>query len=269
MILLVVFAIGLGWFPTCGMFTLGATLRHRSSTSSLDFLSPPRPAADDGRHRAHRPVLDPHALVGHRDPAARTTSRRPGPRASRVATSCAPTPCRTPCCRRSRSSRSTSASSSPARSRSRSCSTGRVSGRSPSEAARGPRLPGPPGDLPAPGRLGRRRQPRRRPRLRPARPAGPGVTRPTRQPARPSRRSGCERLRLRLRSARSSAPLRAPAGRRDRGRRPRLLHGPGDRPAALRRAAPDRHDGHRAAARAAVSRATCWAPTSSAGTSST
>ena len=65
--LIVIFASGLGWFPTSGMLTVGATY-----PSFVDRL------IDFGRHlalppgdrvaRADRRLLDPDALVDHRDP---------------------------------------------------------------------------------------------------------------------------------------------------------------------------------------------------------
>ena len=80
MLMLIIFATGLGWFPTSGCSRSGRSTTT-SATSSLDFARHLVLPLIDGRARAHRPVLDPHALVGHRDRSARTTSRPPAPRA--------------------------------------------------------------------------------------------------------------------------------------------------------------------------------------------
>ena len=66
MILLVIFGVGLGWFPVSGMFTLGAQY-DVAVGQAVRLRLAPHPAAGHGRPRPHRPVLDPHALVGHRD----------------------------------------------------------------------------------------------------------------------------------------------------------------------------------------------------------
>ena len=129
MVLLLIFATTLGWFPTFGMLTVGGDRTTASSTASLDFGGAPRAAARDGRPRARRPVRDRHALVDRRD--AVRGLHHDGPRrwASGRAGSCAATRSRTRSCRRCPSSRSTWATSSPGRSRSRSSSTGPASGR--------------------------------------------------------------------------------------------------------------------------------------------
>ena len=97
MILLIVFATALGWFPTSGMFTLGETYSSFAD-QLLDFLHHLVAAARGGQPRADRPVLDPDALVGHRDPqrGLRHDGQGQGHLGRRA--SCAPTPCRTRCC---------------------------------------------------------------------------------------------------------------------------------------------------------------------------
>ena len=81
MILLVIFATEPRLVPDVGMLTRGRRPTSIWSTSCVDFGSAPRAAARGRRARAHRPVLDPDALLGHRDAWPRTTSRRRGPRA--------------------------------------------------------------------------------------------------------------------------------------------------------------------------------------------
>ena len=130
--LIIIFAAGLGWFPTSGMTTPGGN--KTPIEAAVRLRAPPRPAADRGRARPDRRVLDPHALVDHRDALRGLHHDRPGQGPARRAGSCARTRSPTRCCRWSRSSRSTSATSSPARSPPRSCSTGRASARSPSQA---------------------------------------------------------------------------------------------------------------------------------------
>ena len=171
MILLVIFAVEPRLVPDVGDVDARRAVRVAARPAPR-LRPPPRPAAGDRRPRPHRPVLDPHALVGHRDArrGLRHDGSGEGPR--RAAGSCARTPSPTRCCRRSRSSRSTSATSSPARSPSRSCSTGRASGTLTVDALTARDYPVLQGiflllcDHRRPG------QPRRRPRLRQPRPAG-------------------------------------------------------------------------------------------------
>ena len=63
--LIIVFAAGLGWFPTSGMTTPGRQQDARRSHPRP--RPPPGPPADGDRARAHRGVLDPHALLDRRD----------------------------------------------------------------------------------------------------------------------------------------------------------------------------------------------------------
>ena len=128
MILLVIFATALGWFPTAGMFTLGET--YSSFVDQLlDFghhLVLPLAAVSLGLIGQYS-ILMRSSVIETRSEDYVTTARAKGINESRGPAQ--PRGARTPCCRPSRSSASTSASSSPARSRSRSCSAGRVSGR--------------------------------------------------------------------------------------------------------------------------------------------
>ena len=123
------------------------------------------------------------------------------------------------------------------------------------------------GDLRDPVGLGRLRQPRRRSRLPVPRPAGQGMTTPGRH-ARPGRPAGAGQRRGR-RGDRRPPPDRPAAERPVRDRDPRLLHVPGALPDGPRRTAPDGDDRDGAASWSRRSRATRWAPTSSAGASST
>ena len=133
---------------------------------------PPRPAADGDRARPHRRLLDPHALVDHRDPVRGLRHDGPGqgPRA-------------TPAILRSHAFPNALLPTVTLIA----INLGYVVGRRHHGRGRvqlaGPRDPDVTaldardypllqGDLPAPGGLGRRRQPRRRPRLRLPRSAG-------------------------------------------------------------------------------------------------
>ena len=70
MILLLVFASTLHWFPSFGMTTLGVA--HDSPLDYLaDLSAHPRPAGGHRRAGADRAVLDPDALIDHRDAVGR------------------------------------------------------------------------------------------------------------------------------------------------------------------------------------------------------
>ena len=266
--LIIIFADVLHWFPTSGMLKLGARVHIGPSTSSLDFLAPPHAAADDGVARADRPVLDPHALVDHRDRSARTTSRRPGRRACRDRGSCAPhafpnalLPTVTLIA----------------------INLGYVVagaitvevvfnwpglGTLTVDALDGARLPGPAGRLPAPVDHRRPRQPVADLLYGVPRPAGPVVTAAARRAAgRLPRRALAPAGPVGR--ARSSASSRA--GRTASSASSILVVFAilALAPAAVRRAAPDRDDRDRRAVSSRRSRRTSSARTSSAGTSST
>ena len=87
MILLVVFAVWLDWFPTCGMYHgRGDLQRLLRPVDRLPVAS--RPAGRDGCDRADRPVLDRDALVDRRNPGRGVRHDRPGQGHPRSATSC-------------------------------------------------------------------------------------------------------------------------------------------------------------------------------------
>ncbi len=121
--------------------------------------------------------------------------------------------------------------------------------------ARVPRLPGAPGRLPAPVDHRRRGQPRRRPRLRLPRSAGPDVTTAIDtlgaddRCVRPAHRALAT---SRQEHANVRRAVRPPRRRRRRARHPRHLRHPRDRAEPLRRAARDGHDRDRGTARATV-----------------
>ena len=163
------------------------------------------------------------------------------------------------------------ATSSPGRSRPRSSSTGRVSGRSTVDALAARDYPVLQGVFLLLVDHGRAREPRRGRRVRRPRSAGPDMSAAS-TPSTPSAVAASLRSqRWRLRSDLRTFCRRF--GRRADGRVGlailRRLHGPGDRPAALRRAARDRHHRDRGRPRAASLRAHRSGPTSSAGTCST
>ena len=85
--------------PSSGMLKLGAQY-NGPFDRPLDFLAHFTLPVTTVAHRAHRPVLDPHALVGHRDPQRGLHHDGPGQGHRRHPASCAPTPCRTRSCRR-------------------------------------------------------------------------------------------------------------------------------------------------------------------------
>ena len=72
MILLIIFAATLHWFPTNGMTTPGADYANPIDQVARRLLAP-GPAGGHGRPGVDRPVLADDALVGHRGPRPRTT----------------------------------------------------------------------------------------------------------------------------------------------------------------------------------------------------
>jgi peptide/nickel transport system permease protein len=73
--LIIIFAAGLGWFPTSGMTTPGGTRRRRVHPGLGHHLVLPLTAVALGLDRR---VLDPHALVDHRDALRGLHHDRPG-----------------------------------------------------------------------------------------------------------------------------------------------------------------------------------------------
>ena len=89
MTLLLVFAVGLGWFPTYGMYDVGATYNGFTDqlTDFLSHLALPLATVALG-------LIGQYAIVMRSSTwtrSVRTTSRRPAPRASTMAGSCVPT----------------------------------------------------------------------------------------------------------------------------------------------------------------------------------
>ena len=150
MALLLIFATGLGWFPTFGMVTAGRDLRiaaRAGSPTSARHLVLPVATVALGLIGQYAIVMR-SSIIETLSEDYVTTARAKGLRDDRVLRRHA-LPERAAADRHARS-RSTSATSWPARSPSRSSSTGRASGTLTVEALVGARLPGPAGRLPAP-----------------------------------------------------------------------------------------------------------------------
>src|SRR6185295_12931014 len=161
-------------------------------------------AARDRLAGPDRPVLHPHALGRHRHARRGLRHDRPGEGPDRR-----PDPPPPPAAERAPPSGHPDRDQPRLRGRGGDHRRVRVQlARARPAHRRGPelaRLPGPPGDLPAPRGLGRAGEPRGGPRLQPARSAGPPVTAPT---------AGLELARPRVRRGRSAGFLRQVLARR-------------------------------------------------------